>query len=188
MDKTHQSAIVLSPSLDAWAPIQAIREQHDRNARRWKPHVTLVYPFRPKDQFDAIANDFGEACRNVDPIEVCLNRFNFFQHGRRGFTMWLDPEPAEAIGILQEALWQVVPDCDETRKHKNIFTPHLSVGQVKRRNELDALIAEFQAGWTPLIFQATCVDLIWRNDRPDDIFRVGYSVSLGTGDVQRVKM
>ena len=82
----------------------------------------------------------------------------------------------------------VVPDCDETRKHKNIFTPHLSVGQVKRRNELDALIAEFQAGWTPLIFQATCVDLIWRNDRPDDIFRVGYSVSLGTGDVQRVKM
>ena len=90
--------------------------------------------------------------------------------------------------IILKILNQIYPYTPIPLKHKNIFTPHLSVGQVKRRNELDALIAEFQAGWTPLIFQATCVDLIWRNDRPDDIFRVGYSVSLGTGDVQRVKM
>jgi len=188
MDKTHQSAIVLSPPKASWAPIQAVREQYDRNVRRWMPHVTLVYPFRPQDRFDEVAEAFGEACRAVAPFEVTLGHFRFFQHGRRGFTMWLAPEPAEAVGVLQEALWQVVPDCDEARKHKNGFTPHLSVGQARKREELDAVIDTLQGQWTPLTFEAACVDLIWRNDPPDDVFQVGYSVALGTGDVQRVTM
>ena len=131
---------------------------------------------------------FGEACRAVDPFDVALNQFKFFQHGRRGFTMWLAPEPAEAVGALQEALWGVVPDCDEVRKHKNGFTPHLSVGQVKKRTELEAVLSDLQANWTSLAFRATQVDLIWRNDPPDDVFRVGYSIALGTGGVQRVNM
>lgn len=186
--KTHHSAIVLSPPETCWSPIQKIREQYDRNARRWMPHVTLVYPFRPKDQFDDIADALGEACKTVAPFEVTLNTFRFFQHGRRGFTMWLAPEPAEAVGVLQSALAQVVPDCDEVQKHKNGFTPHLSVGQVRKREDLDPLMDALQSMWTALTFEANCVHLIWRNDPPDDVFQIGYSVTLGTGDVQRVNM
>jgi 2'-5' RNA ligase len=188
MDKTHQTAIVLSPPENARDSIQAIRKQHDRNFRRWMPHVTLVYPFRPKDQFDDLAEAFAEACRTIEPFDVTLNAFQFFQHGRRGFTMWLGPEPKDAVGVLQEALWKVVPDCDEVGRHRDGFTPHLSVGQLRRRDELDAVLQDLQADWTPLTFRADRVDLIWRLDPPDDVFSVGYSIGLGTGTVQRVKM
>ena len=41
MQKTHQSAVVLIPPREVWAPIQAIRREHDRHLRRWMPHVTL---------------------------------------------------------------------------------------------------------------------------------------------------
>lgn len=188
MDKTHHTAIVLSPPEHAREAIQVIRKQHDRNFRRWMPHVTLVYPFRPKDQFDDLAEAFGEVCMAIDPFEVTLKSFQFFQHGRRGFTMWLAPEPRDAVGILQEALWQVVPDCDEVRKHKNGFTPHLSIGQVRRHDELDSVLQDVKANWKSLTFRADHVDLIWRKDPPDDVFSVGYSIGLGTGSVQRVKM
>ena len=44
---THESAIVLIPPQEVWEPIQAIRRVHDRQVRRWMPHVTLLYPFLP---------------------------------------------------------------------------------------------------------------------------------------------
>lgn len=181
--KTHQTAIVLSPPEEMRGPIQAIREEHDRNIRRWMPHVTLVYPFRPRDVFEDLLEGFSEACRGVAPFEVRLEQFRFFRHGKRGFTMWLAPEPREDLERLQTALWEGVPDCDEVRRHKGGFTPHLSVGQARREERMMKLLADLGHGWTPIVFQAEAVDLIWRQDPPNDVFQVAYSVGLGTGEI-----
>lgn len=185
MDKTHQTAVVLSPPEDSWGAIQVIRQKHDRNFRRWMPHVTLLYPFLPKAQFETWADVFGAACRSVAPFEVTLATFRYFEHGRGRFAAWLAPEPADALDALQAALWAVCPACDEVRAFRNGFTPHLSVGQTQ--TDPVGLIAELQRDLSPLVFRAGRVDLIWRNESPDDVFRVGYSVALGTGTIQRVK-
>ena len=44
---THQTALVLIPPESCWAPIQAIRKQHDRSFERWMPHINLLYGFVP---------------------------------------------------------------------------------------------------------------------------------------------
>ena len=51
--KTHQTSVVAMPSDDICEPIQAIRREHDRQIHRWMPHINLLYPFYPRDQFQA---------------------------------------------------------------------------------------------------------------------------------------
>ena len=188
MTKVHQSAVVLSPPADDWEAIQTIRKKYDRNFRRWMPHITLLYPFFPKQNFDDVVTLVAKACESVSPFELSFSQIQYFQHGRRSFTLWLAPEPKETVRALQEALWKVVPDCDDTRKHKDGFTPHLSVGQVRSKQELDDVLLVLQAEWETLTVSADRIDLIWRNEKPDDVFRVGYSIALGTGEIQRMMM
>jgi 2'-5' RNA ligase len=180
-EKTHTTALVLIPPQELWRPIQDIRRRHDRQFRRWMPHLTLLYPFRPPEQFDAAAAALADPCRRTEPFEVALAEFRSFSHGRRSFTVYLAPEPPDALRALHEALWQALPDCDDTRRHAGGFTPHLSVGQVRDRRGPEELTRQLQAAWRPIRFAASQVSLIWRGRPPDDVFRVGRTIALGRG-------
>ena len=177
MAKTYRTAAVLIPSGDVWPPIQAVRAERDRHYRRWMPHITLLYPFRPREDWDTLRAPLSTACAGVEPFEITLSAFDRFRHGR-STTVWLAPEPAAQLVALQTALWRVVPDCDDTRKQSGGFTPHLSVGQVPGAGA-DALLEALQARWEAVSFTASAVQLIWRADPPDDIFHVGEQLSLG---------
>ncbi|MDA0748140.1 MAG: 2'-5' RNA ligase family protein [bacterium] len=172
-NKTHNTALVLIPPESIWESIQAIRQQYDKNVRRWMPHITLLYPFRPRTDFDTLLDPLSAACRTISPFELTLRTFRHFDHNRRK-SLWLDPEPTEAIVHLQEALWNVVPDCNDVRIFSNGFTPHLSIGQT-----YDHAPDTLQSTWQPLTFHAAHVHLIWRNDPPDDIFRIAHTLPLG---------
>jgi 2'-5' RNA ligase len=178
-ERTHKTAIVWIPPAEAWEPIQAIRREHDRHARRWMPHVTLVYPFRPREELDALAGPLAAACRQVEPFELELAEFRWFAHGGRSFTLWLAPEPAAAMQRLQAAVESAVPDCDDQSSFANGFTPHLSVGQVRDEIRLHGLLADLRAAWQPLRCRVEDVRLIWRDDPPDDVFRVDRAFRLG---------
>ena len=176
--KTPKTAVVLIPPQEVWVPIQTIREVHDAHYRRWMPHITLLYPFRSREEFAELAVQFREALRTVTPFEVVLANFRYFPHRGNRFTLWLEPQPREPLVKLQTALWQVVPDCDDTRRFRNGFTPHLSVGQVRGKRQRDRMLASLQRDWQSLRFTVREVALIWRNDPPDDMFRVGEVISF----------
>lgn len=179
MRKTHKSAVVVIPPEDIWPPIQQVRLKHDRQLRRWMPHITLVYPFRPMIQFDELARQFSSICGAIRPFEVTLSRFSSFEHSEASHTLWLVPEPKEDLLRLQDLLWQVVPDCNEVRLYQDGFTPHLSVGQARGRDKTKRLLEDLQSRWKPVSFNVSEVCLIWRGDPPDDAFRVGCTVPLG---------
>jgi len=179
--KTLTTAAVLIPPKSLWEPIQAIRREHDRQVRRWMPHITLLYPFRPWDAFDLIEPPLARACAKIKPFEVVLGRFSWFEHSPTRFTIWLAAEPAEFVKALHEALWRVMPDCDDVRQFPGGYTPHLSVGQASSRRDMQELVASLQARWKPLTFTAREVALIYRFDPPDDVFRVDRTVALGGG-------
>ena len=177
--KTHKTAVVLIPPEDCWEPIQPIRRQHDRHVRRWMPHVTLLYPFRPREQFDEAAGMLRDACRQIEPFEVRLAEFRRFHHGRARYTLWLAPEPQETMLHLQAAVASAAPECDDVSKHAQGFTPHLSVGQVNGHDAMASLKTSLEASWQPLSFTARHVNLIWRDEPPDDVFRVDRLIALG---------
>jgi 2'-5' RNA ligase len=177
--KTHTTSVVLIPPDEAWPPIQRIRREHDRHLWRWMPHITLLYPFRPVSEFEAVAAELAVVCSGIRPIQVELVRFGCFSHGRSNYTLWLAPEPASELVRLQTALWRCVPDCDDTRRYPSGYTPHLSVGQARGEEQAAALQRALQAAWAPLRFQAAEVSLIYRNEPPDDVFRIAEQVLLG---------
>ena len=182
MKKTHQTAVVLIPPEVVWEPIQAIRRQHDRQVRRWMPHVTLLYPFVPREEFDAAKPVLRDACRGIEPFEVRLVAFHSFSHGRGSHTFWLAPEPKDHLACLQAALESAVPECNDVSRHEDGFTPHLSMGQVRGDDRIEALKTELQEAWTGrggVKFLADRVSVIWRGRPPDDVFRVDHDILLG---------
>ena len=166
--KTHTTAVVIVPPPSVWPPIQAIRQRHDRNLRRWMPHITLLYPFAPRADFAEVAPVLEAACEMVAPVRVMLARFGVFSHGRRGATIYLAPEPADELIALQTRLWQALPAYDDTRRYPGGFTPHLSVGQAQDEAEARALVEGLAGSWQPLRFSVEAVQLIWRGEPPDD--------------------
>jgi 2'-5' RNA ligase len=176
--KTHKTAVVVIPPDDLWPPIQALRREYDRHFRRWMPHITLLYPFRPRSAFERIAPALTRAARLIAPFRVRLQRFGFFIHGSRSATFYLVPEPTGAFKALHRFLLEQAPECRDTARFAGGFVPHLSLGRVHSR-DVEAMCRRWQAAWRPLAFTLESVHLIWRNNPPDDIFRQGPSLPLG---------
>jgi RNA 2',3'-cyclic 3'-phosphodiesterase len=176
--KTSKSAVVIIPPDEVWGAIQELRQLHDRHYRRWMPHITLVYPFRPVSEFEKLTPLLTAACRSAAPFEIHLAHFGLFERRRRNATLYLIPEPGHPLEVLQAAIQSIVPDCDDVRRFTGGYTPHLSIGQV-RGGQAQTSRTALQAAWRPLVFTATHVSLIWRNNPPDDVFRAGPVLPLG---------
>jgi 2'-5' RNA ligase len=170
--KTHQTALALVPLREAWEPIQAIRARHDRQFRRWPPHVNLLYPFYPPERFDEALPRLVDACGQIAPFMVTLAQFRFFQHSWRKATLWLAPELKADLVRLQAALQAACPDCDDLSRFAAGFTPHLSVGQADSAEEAQQLRDEWQRTWEPIRFELSAVALLRRDrDTPFEIER-----------------
>ncbi len=177
MNKTHLSAVVVIPPKELWEPIQAIRREHDKGFRRWTPHLTLLYPFAPKRDFNKVLPELAQVGWAHKPFSLTLAKFGSFRHGR-DYTLWLEPEPAAPLIALQAALTQALPTFGDTGSFKDGFTPHLSVGQIEGKGKLEHLKRDLQATWRPLSFTVGELALISRKDPPNDIFQIDQRIRL----------
>jgi 2'-5' RNA ligase len=142
------------------------------------PHVTLLYPFRPRAALAGAVPAETEALAAVGRFEVRLARFDAFRHRGGTFTLWLAPEPTDALAAVQAALVRRFPACDARGRFAGGFMPHLSVGQARGEAELAAFRRELD-GWSPLAFTARAVAVIVRDPPPADVFRTFAEVPLG---------
>ncbi|MCE9666496.1 RNA repair domain-containing protein [Myxococcus stipitatus] len=168
----HRTAVVLIPPESVWDPIQALRKKHDAKFERWMPHVTLLYPFLPEEDFDAATAVLEDALREVEPFEVTLAGFGHFEH-RVNATAWLHPEtrPAAALARLHARLEAAIPECATPGQG---FTPHLSVGQLPLAKDdgVARTLTQWERAWRPITFQAREVCLIRRvGDTPFEVIR-----------------
>ncbi len=177
--KTHHTAVAALPPPDVWEPIQRIRRRHDRQIHRWMPHVNLLYPFLPQAHCATAIPPLSAAAAHVPVFEVTLRTFRSFTHRAGRCTVWLDPEPHDAFVRLQAALHEAFPACDDQTRFAGGFTPHLSVGQVARR-DVSRLLERLQATWEPVRFDLVEVVLIWR--QADGPFQVASRLALGRED------
>ncbi len=177
-NKSHKSAVVVIPPKESWEPIQELRRVWDRQLRRWMPHITLLYPFRPARELGSATLQVQEVCASFSPFMIRLERFRSFKHATGSHTIWLDPEPAGSLVALQDALWRAFPDCDDVRRFEGGYTPHLSVGQCSSWG-VARVLGRLNASWTPLSVTVDRISIITRGDPPEDIFSVTAEFALG---------
>ena len=178
MSKVYSSAVVIIPPKEKWPPIQEIRRSHDRQINRWMPHITLLYPFRPEDDYSTLEREFSEKCNSIKPFEIHLKQFNYFNHGRQRYTLWLNPEPADLIKDLQTIILKIAPDCDDVNKYKYGFRPHLSVGQIKGRDKLLEIIKNLQDNWKSFTFFLNEICFISREKTKTSRFEIKKRIQL----------
>ena len=175
--KTPTSAIVWIPPDSTWEPIQGIRRRYDRHLERWMPHITLLYPFRPREQFDAIEPLIYEACAKVPPFDAEFTQIRSFEHNPHSHTMWAAPEPGASFRELQQALQARFPDCDDVGTYPGGYTPHLSLGQSHGPPELARRLDDIRSLWKPMAVRVQEITLIARlGEAP---FRVERVIPLG---------
>lgn len=178
MKKVYTSAVVIIPPEEIWEPIQEIRRKHDQQINRWMPHITFIYPFRPRSLFLSLDEQFKTACNQVEKFNISLTTFQYFEHKRDSFTFWLNPEPNKMIVNLQKLLLKLIPDCNDVNKFKNGFTPHLSVGQVLGRKNLKDLLFQVKRDWQELTFLVDHIHFIWREENKSSSFQIGKTYHL----------
>ena len=179
MSKTHTSAVVIIPPQKYWAPIQEIRKKYDRQIDRWMPHITLLYPFKPEIEYPTLQNDFSAECKFINPFKIHLKQFNYFNHGRQRYTLWLNSEPIDLIKDLQARILKIVPDCNDVNKYKKGFRPHLSVGQIQGKKNLLDIIEKLQENWIEIKFLLNEIFFISREKMKTSKFEIKKRIQLG---------
>ncbi len=169
-NKTHTTAVVLIPPESVQPPIQAIRRIHDRNFERWMPHITLLYPFAERHDFESVIPALVKAAQQISPFSVKFARFDAFRH-RKSCTIFLVPEPEDETAQLHSILMRHLPDYDDTTRFAGGFHPHLSVGQFSHRS-LRTAQERLQTEWQPLQCEMEAISLIYRSAETDDRFVV----------------
>jgi 2'-5' RNA ligase len=178
MSKVYTSAVVIIPPQEKWFPIQEIRKIYDRQINRWMPHITLLYPFKPEEEYPTIEKEFIVTCKNVESFEITLKNFHYFDHGRQRYTLWLRPEPVELIKDLQSKILKIVPDCNEVNKNKKGFNPHLSVGQIRGKNKLLGIIKNLVENWKEVTFHLRQIFFISREKSKSSKFTITKQFNL----------
>lgn len=178
-NKTHTTAVVLIPPETIQPPIQAIRQIHDRNYKRWMPHITLLYPFAPQEEFQDITPILAEVSQQTAPFTFTLATFDAFRH-RKSCTLFLVPDPKNEIKQLHSTLLEYLPDYDDTARFKDGFNPHLSVGQFQHQSINEAQ-TRFQSEWEPIRYKIESFSLIYRSAETNDQFVVAETFSFKKG-------
>lgn len=152
---TYKAAIALLPPSSITSPIEAVRSVHDKNFKRWPPHINLIYPFlaSPLETSDGVAPCLSQtlqgrlekAVSGIRAFQVSLDADppGTFTHSKASKTVWLGPVPDKNVKELQKALQAEFAECDSDQR---AFTPHLSVGQARTDKATEQLRKEISNG------------------------------------------
>lgn len=183
--KTPLTAVVLIPPEDEWEPIQRIRRLHDPQVSRWMPHITLLFPFLPHGELPWAVQRISAVAAAHPPLVLELASFNVFSHHSGRITLWLAPEPREPIMLLQAALQELFPHCDDVSRYPEGFRPHLSVGTFLHRSAAKIARDANERAWRPLRFTIEELSVIARSGFERDPFEVVATIPLGSRDEER---
>lgn len=182
---TYKTAVALLPPPGITQPIEAVRSVHDKNFKRWPPHINVIYPFlaSPLETSDSNAPRLSQAIQarlekatsDIRAFQVSLNADSpgTFTHSKSSKTVWLGPVPDDNVKQLQAALQVEFAECDSDQR---AFTPHLSVGQARTDKVAEQLRIEISNGVADFrkLKEGTPNTLDWFVDKVYVIERKGF--------------
>ncbi len=177
---SKQTAVVVTPPLELWGPLQRLRARHDDRIDRWPPHLTLLFGFVEPAVLEPALRKLATAITPSSPFQLRLDRVVLFEH-ETSVTVGLAPSEEAPLRALQQRLVTAFPHCvEQNRGPDGRFTPHLTVARLPRsdvatltglRRELAELTLEWTVGG---------IDVL---ERGDDAFERRATIALSTGTI-----
>jgi 2'-5' RNA ligase len=159
-DADVQSALtILVP--EAERLVAPFREKYDPSAMTgMSAHITLIYPFLPPDEIDALVlGKIAECSARFAAFDFSLTAISRFDGG----VIYLAPEPDEPFRRLTLAIWDGWPQTPPYGGRYSEIVPHLTVAQVGDEQLCDRItvkLAQVARGELPIKARATKVALL----------------------------
>jgi len=180
LTRVHSSSLVVVPPRASWKRIQKIRNTFDPSAKRWPPHINLIYPFFEKNDLDLVKPLIENKVTSIEPFIIKLNSFEYDENG----VVYLRPSTNNfELVKLQESLQKLFPTCHNMSMIDSNYVPRLEVATFSVE-DVQSKVAELQSSWEPVEF---LVDQIFVIDRDDTTFNVEYSAPLGMNPTLKIE-
>ncbi|CAK7218406.1 hypothetical protein SEUCBS140593_003536 [Sporothrix eucalyptigena] len=117
---SHATALCFIPPESEWAPVDRLRTLYDKAARKWPPHVNLIYPFVQPESLDAASRRIQSFLKKSEqgPIDFRLDRTGVFNQ-RHEKTLFLrdgrDDGCAETLRQLRSGIVTALKGTDAAK-------------------------------------------------------------------------
>jgi len=170
-----RSALAFVLPSELQAPVQSIRKVHDKAYDRWPPHINFFFPFIPEEQIPSLVPRISAALADIAPFTTVLDTIGSFEHGKGPLTVWLGPSDTRPFEEIFNHLAPLFPELQNGAR--DVFVPHMTLGQCKRGPAFDAAAAEFKGIIGSIECVVDCVQILVRD--ADTPFESLYTVFLG---------
>jgi len=115
-----------------------IRRKYDPYSHKFKPHITLVYPFEFKDQ-EALTNHIKNSIVNIKPFEVSLENIG----ESFPFVQLIAKEGKKELLTLRKKLNEgILRNIGEKEPLK--YPPHMSIGVIENKGDFNRKVKEIK--------------------------------------------
>jgi 2'-5' RNA ligase len=173
---TPQTSLCLIPPENVWEQIQSIRSVHDKAYPRWMPHINLIYPFTPEENFDNIKAVLEPILNRKKSFQIQFDQssLDYFQQRGDDCTYHLKPTITTDVVELQKLIQNQLANLV---KNKRAFEAHLTLGQTTTSTISDVLI-HIKGKWSTIEFTVDRVYMISRENHPENLFTIKKEILL----------
>jgi 2'-5' RNA ligase len=166
MYEFNTAVVILAPHEVLAIAVPILRQYSPDSLIRFRPHITLLFPFAPFGQLDAACEQLYALCREIAPFEVTLAGYGEFP----GVIYMKPVDPGPIVRVFQR-LFAAFPDYPPYEgRFGSELAPHLTVAQFEAEHSPGPLPA-----YPPVSFHVDRIH-IWYGVRDSDLPWLTYDV------------
>jgi 2'-5' RNA ligase len=162
------AVVILAPHEVQAIAIPILRQHYPDSLIRFRPHITLMFPFVPFPQLNEACEQLYALCREIPPFEVTLAGYGEFP----GVVYMKLAETAPVIQVFHQ-LYAAFPDYPPYEgRFGDELAPHLTVAQFDGEPERPPIALP---AYTPVRFRVDRIH-VWYGVRDADLPWLTYDV------------
>lgn len=156
--KATYTAFVIIPPSELCTQVQEIRKLHDSAFDRWMPHINILFPFIPPEEFETFHSKFVDIFNEFPAFEIKFQKFGHFDQAKKS-VLWADPcTENKEINKIYDIVSKELPFLKDNRP----YNPHMTLGQFDK-SEIPRKKEEFSKEWKEIKFVVNELHLIKRD-------------------------